>query len=356
MKPQFTLKVLKYLPQIIGSKLANKKKVEAFMKARKHMDQPIIPTKKDEGQQGMMEEGMWYVIFDANGDGTWDSALRYFWVNAPAIKVTVNDLFLVSEVLKGRRASKMYSRTDVIVTEPGRANIVGKAEEFEYHFTGTYHEGYKLVFNDRGTNIEGEVIYKPHPKGVLFYNNAKLVPSPTLYIRYYDIFLCYLSGWVKVDGKEYDLSNARGIIEHAGGLFDTRAITSWEWLNMQFPEGAAHMFFATMSFGKEGSIQINEGAAMLDDQFMHFLGDDMKMEPQEYKFNEVFQKETAVKWKLTAESPKGHKVDLELVSKGDFHFYGDISRELVSEFMLDVKGTIGDKKVHGKGTMETIIR
>ena len=357
VKPRYNIpKLIRYLPVILKNKFSSKEKVEKFLAAKKHMNEPLIPTGKDDGAQGPMEEAMWYIIFDSSGDGELDTAVRYFWVNAPFVNITVNDLFLVSEHLKNRRFSKIYGSSDIIKTTPNKAYIVGKAEEFEYTFTGSYKEGYKLVFKDYKTNVEGDVFYKPHPKGVLFYNNGKTIVTPTFNIRYYDIFLCYLEGKIVVDGTSYDLKNARGIFEHSGGIFDTSKIKVWNWLNMQFPEGATHMFFTDMSFDEKGIVPINEGAAVIDDKFMHFLGDDMKFTPTKYHVNELFKKETPIEWTLEAKSGQGDTVNLNLKSTAEFSFYGDISDEPVLEFMLDISGEINGKKVKGKGTMEVITR
>jgi len=215
------------------------------------MKEPLIPTPKHEGGQIPMEEAMWYIFFDSKGGDDLDTVIRYFWVNAPIINVTFNDIFMVSESLGNKFFLKIYNSSDIIKSMKGRAHTVEKSDEFEYVFTGTYKEGYKLKFKDYATNVEGDIEYYPHEKGVLFYNNGKKGVTTTFNIWYYDIFLCNLKGKVIVDGKEFDVSNGKGIIEHAGGIFDTRKVQTWKGLNVQFPEGAVHMFLTTMSFDEK---------------------------------------------------------------------------------------------------------
>ena len=106
-----------------------KEKLESFLASRRYMDEPLIPTEKDDGAKGPMEEGMWYIIFDSSGDGELDTAVRYFWVNAPFANITVNDLFLVSEHLENRRFSKIYGSSKIIKNAPDKAYIVGKADK-----------------------------------------------------------------------------------------------------------------------------------------------------------------------------------------------------------------------------------
>ena len=357
LKPRYNhVILLKSLPIIIQSKLSSKEKVERFLKTRQYMTDPLIPTPKHEGGQLPMEEAMWYILFDSKGGNDIDTVTRYFWVNAPIINMTFNDIFLVSEKLKNRFFLKIYNSADIIKSTPERAHTIGKAKEFAYEFTGTYQKGYKLKFKDFATNIEGDVFYKPHPKGVLFYNNGKRGVTPTFNIWYYDIFLCDLEGTVTIDGTTYDVSQGKGIIEHAGGIFDTRKVKNWEWLNIQLPEGAIHAFLTTMTFDEKGLVDIDEGAAVINNEFIHFLGGDMKLEPTKYKFNDLFQKETPVEWNFTAESKTGHKIELSLKSTATLSFHGAVDREPVSEFVLDVSGTINGKTVKGKGTLEIITR
>lgn len=355
VKPKINiLKFLRYLPTLLSVRNVKKEKLEKFLAARQYMDEPLIPTEKDDGAKGPMEEGMWYIIFDSSGDGELDTAVRYFWVNAPFANITVNDLFLVSEHLENRRFSKIYGSSKIIKNAPNRAHIVGKADEFEYTFTGSFKKGYRLVFKDYKTNVEGDVIYKPHPKGVLFYNNGKNIVVPGLNIRYYDVFWCNLEGKIIVDGKEYDLKNARGIYEHSGGVFTTETVAEWNWINMQFPNGASHMFFIDMDYKEQGRVPINEGAVTLDDKFMHFLGDDMKLTPTKYKHNELFNEDFPVEWTLEANSKKGYKVKFLIKSTAELSFIGDVSDEKVVDYVLAIEGEVNGQKVEGKGTMERI--
>ena len=356
-KPRYNyIVLLKSLPIIIQSKLANKEKVERFLRRRRYMSDPLIPTPQQEGGQLPMEEAMWYILFDSKGGNDIDTVLRYFWVNAPIINMTFNDIFLVSEKLENKFFLKIYNSADIIKSDPGKAHTTGKSEEFEYEFAGTYHGGYRLKFKDFATNIEGDVFYKPHPKGVLFYNNGKKGVTPTFNIWYYDIFLCDLKGTVTIDGTTFDIANGKGIIEHAGGIFDTRKVKKWKWLNIQLLEGAIHAFLTTMTFDEKGLVDIDEGAAVINDEFIHFLGGDMSLEPTKYEFNELFQKETPTEWKFTAESKTGHKIELSLKSTATLSFHGAVDNEPVTEYVLGVEGSIDGKSVKGKGTMEIIDR
>ena len=226
--------------------------------------------------------------------------------------------------------------------------------EFEYEFTGSFKKGYKLKFKDRKTRVEGDVIYKPNHKGVLFYNNGKYIVSPMVNIRYFDMFWCDLEGKIKVDDKEYDLKNARGIYEHSGGIFATSGVAEWDWLNMQFPNGAGHIFFIKMDFGEKGTGDINEGAITQGNEFMHFLGEDMKLTPTEYRYDDTLKKEIPIEWILELSSKTGHRAKLKIKSTAELTFVGDVSDELVADYVLSIEGEINGEKVKGKGTMEQI--
>lgn len=92
---------LKNLRTLIKMKRASRTRIEEFVKANKQLHEPIMPS--TEGTGGPMEEGMIYIMFNSNEDTSkeiFDNVYRFFWVNAPDLRFSFLDAFLVSKTFK----------------------------------------------------------------------------------------------------------------------------------------------------------------------------------------------------------------------------------------------------------------
>ena len=89
---------------------------------------------------------------------------------------------------------------------------------------------------------------------------------------------------------------------------------------------------------------------------MHFLGDDMKLEPTSYMFNDLFKTDVPKDWHLSAVSKQGHEIELDLKLTATLSYHGAVDEEPVTEYILKAEGKINGRPVKGKGTMELISR
>ena len=262
----------------------------------------------------------------------------------------------VSIKLKTLRNNDVFESLDIINIEQNKLRISAKGSDLDYFFTGTFKGGYKLIFENSSPVIEGNVVFKPHPKSFLFYNGGKpILFSDKINLKGYDLFLCDVEGKLKVSDMTYDLKNARGILQHFGGALDLKTVKRWNWINLQFSTGAMQAFFMDISLNKEIHIPINEGAAVFEDKFMYFIDNNITLTPTSYQCNESFDTEVPAEWKLNAKSKNGDSLNLTLKSTIEYGILGVNSGKPIIESILAVTGDINGKAIAGNGTMELLV-
>lgn len=105
---------LRNIPIILKLKTSKRKKIERFINTTKRLPNPMYP--KSEGSKGPMEEGMIYAIFNSEGKGgseTFDTVFKFFWVDAPSLRYSCIDSFLISEKLPSKLWAKSTGGTFV---------------------------------------------------------------------------------------------------------------------------------------------------------------------------------------------------------------------------------------------------
>ena len=88
---------LKNLGLLWKLKRADRRSGEKFVNSNVKLLEPLYP--QSEGNKGPMEEGMIYVMFNSKGKediDKIDTVFRFFWVDAPDLRLSVLDSFIVS--------------------------------------------------------------------------------------------------------------------------------------------------------------------------------------------------------------------------------------------------------------------
>ncbi len=359
IKPKITLKfILKNLGTLIKMKRANRTRIDKLVKANQQLKAPIMPT--TEGTGGATEEGMIYIMFNSNEETTpdiFDTVFRVFWVNAPDLKFSVVDNFLVSENFKSGQWYRFFSKGIFENLSKTHFHQEVHFEECDFEFDGKWPNGYKLIFHDRKLDIKGNLTYEAiDPKGVLVYYNNRLAVTPSMAQQFYDIFAIKVTGTIEIQGKKIQVSNGRGIIEHGLGIFSNLNIYDWRWLNLQFPEGQVHLFYHSLDLDEEGIYEAGEGAAVMNGEWYHFQPGDFQIEEVGYDVDENVPTKVPIEWKVTAgkDSTGAPLLNLKMTSTTKISWHGAMAKEnqAITNYILDAEGTWKGKTVKGKGTME----
>lgn len=352
---------LKNILMLIKLKRSNKKRIEKFVYNAPLLKEPLIP--KSEGNFGPMEEGMIYVMFNSEGETlpqAIDSVFRFFWVDSPDLRISIIYSFLVSEKFKSERWGKSYPRGMLKNQTKERYHQEVFEEEAEMFIDGTWEEGYIFNFLDKKIGISAKLKYEPlNPKSVLVYYNGKLAVTPSLAQKFYDMFAFKVKGEIEVRGEVIKLEDARGIIEHGVGIFSTLNIYDWRWLNLQFPNGAIHIFYHSLDLEEEVIIEGGEGALVLDGKWFHFQRGDFQVEEVEYSEDENIPSKVATEWRVTGGKDVIGKplLDLKVTTTAKISWSGVHGKEnlKITNYVLEAEGTWRSKKIKGKGTMENLM-
>ena len=287
----------KFIASLMHNEFLEWNKVRKMMAERKHLTEPIIPTQKDEAIQSPTDGYVFGIFFDANNDGILDTVLKNFWITDSFNKAHVYDLFFVSEgvtekvsddvsvTLMNLRADGLLKFKDV--SEPASESnlIAGKTKDHEILFTGSYTGGYELLFRNETLRITGDVTYEPHSKGVLFYNNGRHLDLAGTNIKFYDIFMCDISGKLTISDATYQLRNAKGFLHHFSGTLNMNTIKKWVWINIQLPNGAIQALLMDIKISETEKASINEGAILIDNEFLHILDNEIEFDPMDFRYN-----------------------------------------------------------------------
>lgn len=351
---------VKNLRTLIKVKKANRNRIEKFVNANKQLNEPIIPS--TEGTGGPMEEGMIYIMFNSNEDMSteiFDTAYRFFWVNAPDLRFSILDAFLVSSTFKSGQWVKksnqpMFKRLSKIKFHQ-EVNL----DDCYFEFDGTWESSYTFSFHDKQIDLKGKLKYEAlDPKGVLVYYNDRMAITPSMAQRFYDIFAIKVTGEIEIQGKKVNISNGRGIIEHGLGIFSNFHIYDWRWANLQFPEGSVHLFYHSIDLRKEeeGIFESGEGAAVMNSEWYHFQPNDFEIRELDYGDDENVQTKVPIKWKITAgkDTSGNPLLDLIVTTESKISWHGELGKEnqFITNYILNAEGTWNSKPINGNGTME----
>ena len=352
---EFLLKNSKTISKL---KRANRNKIENFIRENKPLKEPIMPS--TEGTGGPMEEGMIYVMFNSNegeSPDIFDTVYRFFWLNAPSLPFSFFDTFLVSETYKSSIWVKVSNRGIFKNLSKTRFHQEINIKACDLEFDGIWKEGYKLIFHDKKMDIKGNLTFESlDPKGVLVYYNDRVVITPSMAVRFYDIFAIKVTGEIEINGKKINISDGRGIIEHCLGIFSNLHVYDWRWLNLQFPEGAVHLFYISLDLEDEGIFELGEGAAVMNGKWYHFQPGDFQIKEVAYGEDVDIPTKVPIEWKVTAgkDSSGNPLLDLNMVSTAKLSYIGSMGKgnEYITNYVLNANGTWGGKPIKGKGTME----
>jgi|GEM_PF-7016293 len=328
-------------------KKVDKEEIEKFVNSIERFNRCVVPDFEETG--GPMEEGMIYLMFNSeNGMMPIDSVFRLFWVNSPQLRFSFLDSFFISTKFTSGRWEKKFSKA-IFQTSKHNFHQEVHVDEFEMIFDGEISTGYSLYFVDRKNNISGHLKYDPLEDGVITYFNGKMALTPSIAQKAYDIFAIKVTGKIEVQGKEIEIKDGRGIVEHSLGIFSGYNIHCWRWLNLQFPEGTLHLFHHPITMGKEGIIEAGEGAALMEGKWYHFLRDEFKIEEIEYVHDETINTEIPVKWRVV-----GEPFDFIVKKKAHLSWGGNIgpTNEYIANYVLEADGKWKGKETKGSGTME----
>ncbi|MHA1224329.1 MAG: hypothetical protein ACTSP3_13965 [Candidatus Heimdallarchaeaceae archaeon] len=359
-KPQLSF-FLKNLGLLLRLKRANRKVGEDFVNANKKLLEPLYP--KSEGSQGPMEEGMIYVMFNSEGKEKVeeiDTAFRFFWVDAPSLRLSVLDSFIISEKFTSRQWEEFYDKGALLNKTKKRYHQEVNEPELAFLIDGTWKEGYYFEFEDKKLNISAKLNYVPlDSKGILVYYNGRMTISPSMAQRFYDSFAFKVSGEFIVEGETIQIKNGRGIIEHGIGIFSNLHIYDWRWLNLQFPNGAIHLFYHSLDLGKEGIFEAGEGALVLDEEWFHFQPYDFKIEEVAYSEDEILPSQVPTEWKVTGGKDETGKplLQLKVKSTAKISWLGVLGKEnqFITNYVLEAEGSWKGKEIKGKGTLENMM-
>ncbi|MCE7743350.1 MAG: hypothetical protein GOP50_12940, partial [Candidatus Heimdallarchaeota archaeon] len=342
-------------------KRANRKSGEKFVNSNIKLESPLYP--QSEGNKGPMEEGMIYVMFNSEGktdSEKIDTVFRFFWVDAPDLRLSVLDSFIVSEKLETRKWDEFYPKGVLLNKTKDRYHQEVSEPELDFLIDGTWAEGYSFEFNDKKLGITAKLNYTPiNDKGILVYYNDRMAISPSMAQKFYDSFAFKVTGEIVIEGKKIEINNGRGIIEHGIGIFSSLHIYDWRWLNLQFPEGAIHLFYHSLDIEEEGIFEAGEGALVLDDEWFHFQPNDFKIEETGYAEDENLPTKVPISWRVTGgkDAAGNHLLELNVNSTAKISWLGVLGKEnqYITNYVLESEGTWKGKKIKGKGTLENMM-
>ncbi len=342
--------------KLLKMRRATRAGAESQVAAVEKQDQPIIPD--FEGTGGPMEEGMIYLLFNAQeGIGPMDSSFRIFWVNAPSLRFSFFDSFLVSESLKSGQWDRSFQRGIFEARAKDRFHQEVHLTDFDMVCDGCWAEGYDFHFDDRLHQISGDVRFEPFDEGVLTYFNGRTAVSPAMLQRFYDIFAMRACGDLQLQGSPLILKEGRAIIEHGLGIFSNYDIEDWRWLNLGLSNGGVvHLFYYSLHFGEAGIFAAGEGAAVVEGDWHHFRAGDFTIEEETYAPDPNLTTEIPVAWHVTAGRDIDGQplLDLQIRRRESISWVGAMGKdnEFISNYVLEAEGTWLGQPITAKGTLE----
>ncbi len=350
--------LLKNLKTVVKIKRSSRKRIEQFIASTPQMTQPLIPT--FEGTGGPMEEGMLYVLFHSKGKSALsaiDTISRFFWVNAPAIKYAFLDSYLLSERFESGQWATPYQHGILENLSKDRYHQEISLQDAELLIDGSWQEGYHYTFNDYINDIAGTLTLTPIENSVLVYYGGRVAITPSMSQKFYDVFALKAQGEITIQGKTVQITDGRAVIEHGLGVFSTFHIYDWRWLNLHFKEGSVHLFYHSLDLRErdEGILESGEGAATLNEEFVHFLPGTFHIQESRYLKDQSLPTKIPVEWRVTAGNDTTGKPLLDLVMKRIVHrSWIGMGREdeYVTNYIVQAKGTWKGTRIRGSGTME----
>ena len=329
--------------------------------ATKRLPNALPPT--FEGAEGPVEEGMVYLLFNSRGNSSkiqdLDSVYRLFWVVAPEINYHQIDAFLISTHLQTQHWVR-YFYTPVIQQSPTHWHQEAHIAPLEMVMHGDWKTQYDLQFHDRIINLQGTLQYTPiDPQATLTYYNGRELSTPSLIQKFYDSFGLHVTGSISHDNHAIEVVNGRGLIEHGIGIFSTLSFRQWKWLNLHFAEGAIHLFSHPLEAGKGKTILAGEGAAVINQQWYHFLTGEFEVIEQTYIPDTTIQSQIPSSWKVTIKSsdPQIPKVELSITRLA--HYAWRVGLQGIGKYYIDyllkATGTWNNIPLEGIGTMEYLM-
>jgi len=355
---------IKNLLKIIRLTRSNREKVLNFIEDTHHLDEPMLDL--FEGTGGPMEEGMIYLLFDSkNGSknpNDYDSVFRIFWILGPDLTYHQIDSFLLSTNPNlPSKQWRRFSETNFFKNlSKEKFHQEMSEKELEFTFDGTWEQGYSFRFSDNIIGLSGDLTYNPiSPKGTLLYYNGREAVAPQLLQKFYDSFAIEVSGKLQVDNREIDLDGGRGIIEHGLGIFGIENIYEWRWLDLQGDNCSIHIFYHPLTL-QDGSdiIDAGEGAALIDNQWYHFLIDDFVIEELEYEPDDNIPTKIPNLWNFRAgfnSLGTENQIDLRIEKLKHHSWFGEASgttRHFTTNYFLQFQGQFKGEELKGRGTME----
>ena len=359
-KPKLSF-FLRNLKLLLKLRKANRKVGEDFVNSNKKLLEPILP--ESEGNKGPMEEGMIYVMFNSEGKEEVekiDTSFRFFWVDSPSLRLSVLDSFIVSEKFSSRQWEEFYNKGVLLNKVKDHYHQEVAESELDFIIDGNWDDGYHFEFHDKKLDISAKLDYTPlDKKSILVYYNGRMAISPSMAQKFYDAFAFKVTGEFTAEGKTVEIKNGRGIIEHGIGIFSNLHIYDWRWLNLQFPEGAIHLFYHSLDLEEEGIFEAGEGALVLDSEWFHFQPYDFKIEEVGYSEDDKLPTKIPTEWHVTGGYDQKGKplLDLNVTTSAKISWLGILGKEnqFITNYVLNVEGTWKDRKIKGKGTLENMM-
>ncbi len=356
----------------------------------KRLDNSLYPY--FEGTGGPMEEGMIYLMFNSEGKESVrdiDTVMRTYWIAADQLRFHILDSYLISQKFPNyhmreppyqKPIFKNLSKTDF----HQEVSLEGRFMEMD----GNWKDGYRLNFDFDYISVKGDLKQMPltpkttlfymekdgdqetdynlnfdfdyikmngdlkytalTPESTLVYANGGSYIAPHLNVKFYDSFGVKAVGKVNVAGSEVAVNNGRGIIEHGLGILTPYDISAWKWMNLQFENGAMHLFHTPL---EKYNIDLREGAAVINDKWHHYLRNDFSIEEVEEEYDEIWKRETPIKWRVDG---RNFLFDITCLKK--IGWLSTRSRpHLLNNYLLDIEGEFAGEEIKGRGTYEYLL-
>ncbi|MDH5403745.1 MAG: hypothetical protein OEZ01_08265 [Candidatus Heimdallarchaeota archaeon] len=355
--------ILKNIKKLIQMRRANGGTGKYFVNSTKRLKAPIIPSFEGSKHNQPMDEGMIYIMFNSEGDDSSvmniDTVWRVFWLFSPDLKFHQIETYLISEKLGFRKWMRFYPDSILNNSSKQRFHQDIEIDIIKMLMDGKWGETYLFHFDDKGAKLSGELTYQPiDPKATLVYYNDRTVLGPTIYQRFFDTFGLKASGKLKLDGKEITLNNGRGIFEHGIGIFALFNIYEWRWMNIQFDNGALHIFHHPLTIGEE-VISAGEGASTINNQWNHYIHGDYEIKELEYETTDKITSKVPVRWNVVTKNGDGIEILNLQVTQTMYHpWLNEVAGDsyFIINYILHAKGTFMGEPIQGKGTMEYLMR
>ena len=139
-------------------------------------------------------------------------------------------------------------------------------DKISFVIDGTWKDGYKFSFKDFQNKASAEIGYDNLTSGhVVVYGNGEFLTTHRVSLKAYDMFGVRAKGKFRYGTKEFEISNARGFIEHGLGIYLGVPTGISTWFNLHFGENSIHVFVYRLNiYGTE--VEFGEGALLINKQ------------------------------------------------------------------------------------------